>query len=168
MNWYALFVETGAEDTTQKYLKYHYNDKIMSVVPKRKVPEKRNGINYSVLKKLFPGYVLLNADMDDEKYHVIKQIPKVIKILGNGRNYSPINENEISVILKLVGDDGVIDYSKIYLENSIIHVKDGPLKGFEGLVKKFNKHTNRAKIQINFMGEPRLIDVGAETVYVIR
>jgi transcriptional antiterminator NusG len=135
---------------------------MLSVIPKRKIPEKRNGKYHCVLKKLFPGYILLNADLNIEKYHVIKCIPELIKILGNGTYYSPINENEISVLLKLTNYDGIIDYSKIYVENSIVYVKDGPLLGFEGLIKKIDMHTNRAKIQINFMGEPRLVDVGLE------
>ncbi len=160
MSWYALFVMTGQEEAVQKYIQLHYN--INTIIPKRKVPEKKDGIWYSVSKKLFPGYILVNIKMDSEKYHIFKHIPKLYRVLGSDINYSCIDEDEISVILKLINDVGIIDYSKVYIENSIITFEEGPLKGLEGLVKKINKHTNRAKVQLNFMGSPRLLDVGIE------
>lgn len=165
MNWYALFVETGTEETIQKYLSYHYSSKVISIIPKRKVPEKRNGKYYSVLKKLFPGYILLKADMNHETYYTIKQIPHVIKILGSGIDCCPISDNEICILLELIGEDGIIDCSRIYFKNSMIYIEKGPLKGFEYIVKKINKHTNRVKISLNFLGEPRFIDVEAEIIY---
>lgn len=167
MNWYALFVETGQEEVVQKYIYYNYGNSMHTIIPKRKIPEKRNGKHFGVLKKLFPGYILLNADLDDNKYYVIKHIPKLIKILGNGTYYSSIDEDEISVILKLIDYRGVIDYSKIYIEGLRVFVKEGPLMGFEGMIKKVNKHTNRARVQLNFMGELRLVDVGIELLYTI-
>jgi transcriptional antiterminator NusG len=161
MNWYAIFVETGFEEAVQQYLYFSLTD-LHSLIPKRIVPEKRNGKFEKALKKLFPGYILVQTKLNDEVYLNIKHIPHLIKVLGYETNYSPIDETEIAIILKLINNEGVIDYSKVLIENSMVHVKDGPLKGLEGLIVRLNKHTHRAKIKLNFMGEQRVIEVGIE------
>jgi transcriptional antiterminator NusG len=161
MNWYAIFVETGFEEIVQQYLHYFITN-LYSLIPKRIVPEKRNGKFEKVIKKLFPGYILVQTELNDEIYLSIKHIPHLIKVLSYGTYYSPIDETEIAIILKLINNEGIIDYSKLLIKNAIVEVKDGPLKGLEGLILMVNKHTHRSKIKLNFMGEPRVIEVGIE------
>ncbi|MCX7920823.1 MAG: antiterminator LoaP [Clostridia bacterium] len=166
MEWYAVFVETSKEEDVQKWLEFHFNkESLQSLVPKRKLKEKRSGKSYSVIKKLFPGYVFIRTSMDLDKYRIITSVPRLLRILNTGTYYSQIEDEEMSLILKLVGEDSIIDYSRIFIENSRVLVKDGPLYGIEGIIKKINKHTNRAKVQLNFMGEPRFVDVGIEILY---
>lgn len=161
MNWYAVFMETGFEEYLQNYLRGIFSD-FHSLIPKRVVPEKRNGKYEKILKKLFPGYVLIHTKLDDEVYYRIRSVPHVIKILGNGTNYSPIDEAEIATLLRLLDNDGIIDYSEIFITNSIIQVKRGPLKGLEGMIVRVNTHTQRAKVKFNFMGQFRIFEVGIE------
>ena len=165
MKWYVTFVETGKEEEVQKWLDHYFDKDIQrNMVPKRRLIEKKGGEPYSVIKKLFPGYVFICIDMDVEKYEIIKGIPKLIRFLSTGAYYSPIDDSEMSVILRLVGDD-IIGYSKVFVENAKILVKEGCLYGMEGIIKKVDKHKNRAKIQLDFMGEQRIVDVGVEIVY---
>jgi transcriptional antiterminator NusG len=161
MYWYAIFVETGYEETVQQYLNYNFAD-LYSLIPKRLVPEKKNGKFKKVVKKLFPGYLLIRAELDDTMVQKIKNIPHFIKILGYGAKYAPIPEAEIAIILKLINNEGIIDYSQVFIENSRVQVKEGPLKGLEGLIVKVNKHTRRVKIKLAFLGEARMIEVGIE------
>ncbi|MCX7746941.1 MAG: antiterminator LoaP [Clostridia bacterium] len=168
MEWYALFVESGKEEEVQKWLDFHFDkETLCSLIPKRCLREKKRGISYRVCKKLFPGYVFIQTDMDFNKYKVIKKIPGLIRVLNTGTYYSQINPDEMSLILRLLGDNAVIDLSRIFVLNSKILVKDGPLYGMEGLIKKLNKHTNRAKVQLNFMNEPRMVDLGIEILHKV-
>ncbi len=165
MEWYVTFVETGKEEEVQKWLDHYFDKETQrNMVPKRRLIEKKGGKPYPVIKKLFPGYVFICTDMDLEKYKIIKSIPNLIRFLSTGAYYSPIDYSEMSVILRLVGDD-IIGYSKVFAENSKILVKEGCLYGMEGIIKKVDKHKNRAKIQLDFMGEQRIVDVGVEIVY---
>jgi transcriptional antiterminator NusG len=161
MYWYAIFVETGYEETVQQYLIYNFPG-LYALIPKRFVPEKKDGKFKKVVKKLFPGYLLIRAELDDAMFQKMKTIPHLIKILGYGAKYPPIAEAEIAVILRLINNDGIIDYSKVFIENSRIQVKEGPLKGLDGLIVKVNKHTRRVKIKLHFLGEARMIEVGIE------
>jgi transcriptional antiterminator NusG len=165
MEWYVTFVETGKEEVVQKWLDHYFDQKTQrNMVPKRRLIEKKDGKSYPVIKKLFPGYVFICTDMNPEKYRIIKNIPNIIRFLSTGAYYSSIDDSEMSVILRLVGDD-IIGCSKILVDNSKILVKEGCLYGMEGIIKKVDKHKNRAKIQLDFMGEPRTVDVGVEIIY---
>lgn len=166
MEWYVIFVETGKEELVQKWLDFYFDkEKLSYLVPKRRLIEKKGGKSYQVIKKLFPGYVFICVDMDLEKYKIIKSIPSLIRILNTGTYYSQINNSEMSVILRLVGDDEIIDYSRVFIKNSKILVKEGCLYGMEGIIQKVDKHTNRAKVLLNLMGEPRMVHVGIEILY---
>lgn len=163
MEWYAIFVETGKEEIVQKWLRFNFSEEILhSLIPQRKLKEKRLGKIYHVIKKLFPGYIFIYTNMDFCKYKILKSIPGLIRVLATDAYYTMIDKNEMEVILKLTSDNPIIDYSKIFIENSRVYVKSGPLYGMEGFIKKVSKHTNRAKVQLNFMGELRTFDLGVE------
>lgn len=167
MKWYVTFVKTGKEEEVQRWIDYYFDKETQrNLVPKRRLIENRGGKPYPVIKKLFPGYVFICTDMDIDKFKIIKSIPNLIRFLNTGSYYSPIDDSEMSVILRLVGDgDNIIGYSKIFAENSKIFVTEGCLYGMEGIIKKVDKHKNRAKIQLNLIGEPRMVDVGVEIIY---
>ncbi|MGG0815632.1 antiterminator LoaP [Paenibacillus alvei] len=193
MGWYALFVETGSEDIVQKCLKLQFCQKdLYSCVPKRLVPERREGEFYSVVKTLFPGYLLINTKMTPSIYYELKKVPKYYRMLRNSaflldkihrrspklmsphiveeRNqisnyddfFDKIDEVEIRKILQLVNNENIIEYSSVIVENSKVYVQSGPLYGLEGMIKKIDKRRRRAQIAICLCGGERLIDVGIE------
>ncbi|SFJ69869.1 antiterminator LoaP [Thermoflavimicrobium dichotomicum] len=171
MDWYALFVETGKEEIVQKLLRLYFDEhSLYSVIPKRRIPEKKSGRVRHTLKKMFPGYVFIKTNMNDDTFHKIKKIPKCHYLVNNGTYYSKengtyyskIDEEEMNPIIKLIGNGEIVDYSRVYVENSRVFVISGPLKGMEGIIKKIDKHKNRAKILLHFMGVERIIDVGIE------
>lgn len=193
MSWYVLFVETGSEDIVQKHLNSHFSQQdLYSFVPKRLVPEKRNGRFYSVLKTLFPGYLLIRTKMTPSLYYDLKKIPRSYRMLCNssfeldkiyGRAqrkteislgderrsgdyyddfFCEIDEVEISQILNLTNDECIIEYSNVIVENSRIHVRSGPLFGMESSICKIDKRKRRAKIALDFFGGERKLELGIE------
>ncbi|KJB87178.1 hypothetical protein AZ66_14560 [Paenibacillus sp. E194] len=192
MGWYALFVETGSEDIVQKCLKLQFCQKdLYACVPKRLVPEKKDGRFYGVVKTLFPGYLLINTKMTPSMYYELKKLPKYYRLLRNSAflldkiyrrsqtlidshkvegnqiyNYddffSKIEEEEIRQILQLINNENIIEYSNVIVEDSKVSVQSGPLYGLEGIIKKIDKRKRRAQIAISLCGGERLIDVGIE------
>lgn len=166
MEWYVAFVETGKEEYVRRHLTYHFNSETLrTLIPKRKLREKKNNAYVDVFKNLFPGYIFVYTIMDLDKYKIINSLPCVIRVLKNDLHCAPVNDSEMNIILKLVGDSDIIDYSRITIVNSKVTIVDGPLYGIEGIIKKINKHTKRAKVLLNFLGEPRLIDIGLEILH---
>lgn len=173
MDWYALFVETGKEKVVQDYLRMSFEESVLfSIVPQRKVPEKRQGTVHHVIKKMFPGYVLFKTDMNNDTFHKIQKIPNSHYLVNHGTYYSKskgacfskIHEDEMALILRLIGEEEIIDYSKVVVENSSVFVTSGPLKGMEGRIQKVDKRKRRAKIRLDFMGVEKCVDVGIEVI----
>ncbi|MCM3216696.1 antiterminator LoaP [Niallia taxi] len=171
MSWYALFVEGGKEELVQRYLELYFNkSNLMSIVPKRKVPEKKYGVTRHVKKKLFPGYILIQTNMDRLTYNKIRNIPKVHSVVNTGPAYSTqqgfyiskLEDKEINFISKLLNEEGLIEYSQVCIENSLVNVISGPLFGMENLIKKVDKRKNRAKLHFDFRGKEMKFDVGIE------
>ncbi|MFZ5986036.1 MAG: antiterminator LoaP [Bacillota bacterium] len=162
MNWYALFVETGAEETVEQYIYYHFDkSKCCLVIPKRRLMEVKNGVSSQVTRTLFPGYIFINVDMNADIYHKLRKIPKIYKVINQGGDYySQVSDEEMKYILRLVKNSNTIDFSQVLIENSEVHVCSGPLLGMEGLIKKIDKRRGRAKVVLNLMGSPKTVDLG--------
>lgn len=192
MSWYALFVKTGYESNIKKWLDRKFDqDLLYSLIPKRKVPEKRRSEIVHTVKTLFPGYVFIQADMNYSIYYQLKENPyvyqtlnyrnekdKCIRLYSHGLDHDQVPHylvdesqffkeipcDEMLVVLNLINESEVIEYSKVYFQESHIVVQAGPLKGMEKLIKKIDKHKKRAKVLLTLMGAEQLIDFGIEIV----
>lgn len=165
MDWYILFTQTGQEYFTQKWIsKLFSKDICNAIVPQRILTERKGGKKYQIIRTLFPGYVFLNTNMNEKIYYKLKDIPSTIKILGYDNYYSKVDQSEISLILKLMGNSDIITYSKVIIESSDIYVTSGPLKGNEEIIKKINKRKQRATVALNLMNDIKTIDLGIELI----
>ncbi|CQR54177.1 antiterminator LoaP [Paenibacillus riograndensis] len=192
MNWYIFFVKTGDELCVKDWLNNTFDrETLYSIVPKRIVPEKKNGKLLYVEKNLFPSYIFVKTVMDFSTYYLIKRNSKIIKMLNylNKEDltchrtiaahkkqsavttvdkeelyFKKIPEEEMSIILKLLNQEEEINFSKVYTIESKVYVESGPLKGLEGIIKKINKHTRRAKVLVSLMGDQRIIELGIEFI----
>lgn len=163
-NWYALFTLTGEEDNVKERLTYKFQDEFRVLVPKRRLRERKDGVWSEKIRTLFPGYVLINGYINDEKYYKLKDVPGLISILKSGQTILHIEDEEIEVIKRLVYNNDVIDSSQLIIENKKIFVIDGPLKNMEGIIVGINKRKGRAKVRLNFLGEPRVVELGVNII----
>jgi transcription termination/antitermination protein NusG len=175
MKWYALFVESRKEDFVKKMIKKYIDcSNITVIVPKRKLIERKQGINQLVYKNLFPGYVFVYTVMDVDLYYQLKQVPRFYKLLNYKHDYqsketkhhpfTEIDTDEMRPVLSLINNEEIIDFSTVYTEGSEIRVIDGPLKGKEAIIKRINKRKGRAKICIELFAENKFLDVGIEVL----
>ncbi|MCZ8522706.1 antiterminator LoaP [Paenibacillus caseinilyticus] len=177
VHWYALFVESGQEDTVQHCLRKEFAESVLtSLVPKRRVPERKLGLIRHTVRNMFPGYVLIRTSLHPELYYTLRRIPHVLQLLTHKKNssnepleyftLSSIPEWEIAPLLELLDEADVMDYSTIRLHvHSQIQVVSGPLRGRERFIKKVDRHKQRATLQLPFLGECRSIEVGIQIVY---
>ena len=159
-NWYAVFVVTGDEDNVKRRLEYWFQDKFKVFVPKRLLRERKGGIWSDNVRILFPGYVLLKGNIDIEKYYQLKNIPGLLKLLGNGCEPLKIDQQEIEIIYRLAGNDEMIGFSKVMIENGKVIVMDGPLLDMEGYILHIDYRKGRAKVRLDFLGEERTVELG--------
>ena len=158
--WYGLFVLTGNEDKVKERVKYRLPGDYKVVVPKRKLKLRKGGIWKVESKVLFPGYVLMNGEINSEIYYLLKSIPDVFKLLRTGSSFAAIDDREMEVLSRLICNGEEIGFSKVLMENGRVRVLDGPLVSFEGIIQSIDRRKERAKVLLNFLGEGRAIDLG--------
>lgn len=161
-NWYAIFVYTGEEDKVKERLKFKLGDKFRLVVPKRRLSERKDGKLNEAIRVIFPGYVLAQGDMTVYSYSLFKNVPGLVKILGDSKLPYRIEPYEMQILSNLITEDDIIGYSKLLIENGKVKVLDGPLMNLEGNIVSIDKRKRRAKILMNLCGNVCTVDLGVD------
>jgi len=165
MDWYALFVKAGKEDYVQEWIRLYFDrNEVIPLIPQRRLEERKSGEVKDVYRKMFPGYIFIHTTMNTKIYYNLKKIPELIRILNTGENCTKIANEEMVFILRLLNEEGIVDFSKVFFYNSKVIVKNGPLKGIEGLILAVNRRKKRVTIRLDFMGMPRKLDIGIEVL----
>lgn len=163
--WYVLFVNTNQEENVKKVLEREMGDEYKFIVPTRELRERKNGKWHKVNRKLFPGYILIKAMMNAEVYYKIKKAPGIIKLLRDEEDVLTVAENELKVLRILIdNNENTIGISKLYKESDDIRIISGPLLGLEGQIVKIDYRKGRAKVNISFMNEEKIVELGIELV----
>lgn len=169
MSWYAIFVVNGCEDELcfiiDKIKPYLFDGSNYNLlIPKRKLYERNQGTRKEVIKKMFPGYILIETDNITDFYTRAKKLPHIIKFLKSNNEFLEIRKEEIHPILQMTDKKGLIDISQAFIENEKIAVKEGPLLGMEDNIKKVDKRKGRAKVEFIINNNSRLIDLGINII----
>ncbi|OQA17016.1 MAG: hypothetical protein BWY64_02301 [bacterium ADurb.Bin363] len=170
MYWYVLFVRTGREHRVEHLLKETLDNNVfMPFVPLLEVVFKKAGVVKKEVKPLFPSYVFIESELLCQQF--IKRISTfihlssdIIRVLSYCDTEIAMRECEKQMILSLCNNDYCIESSVGIIEGSKIHIIEGPLKGLESVVKKVNRHKRQALIELEFMGDIRVVNVGLDIV----
>ena len=165
-NWYIVQSHSSFENKVASLIKEEadkakISDKIEEIViPTHDVTEVKRGKRIQRKKKYFPGYVLIKSEMDNNIYHMIKNIKKVSGFLGTKGIPAPVSDKEIDKILGQI-KDGVAQ-PKSTIEYSIgekVQVIDGPFASFNGLVEDIDEEKSRLKVSVSIFGRPTPVDL---------
>jgi len=166
MNWYIVqsyssFENKVAEAIKDETIKAKIKDKIEEIiVPTHDVTEVKRGKRVQRKKKYFPGYVLVKMDMDNQLYHLIKNIKKVSGFLGQKGLPVPVSEQEIQKIMGQI-KDGLVDSKSgiTYTVGEKVQVIDGPFASFTGLIEEVDEDKLRLKVSVSIFGRPTPVDL---------
>lgn len=170
MYWYVIFVQTGRERKVLKLLEKHLDTStFVPFIPFHERIFKNSGILKRELKPLFPGYVFVQSEVSGQRFikdtkSLIHESRDIISILKYSDMEIEMRENERQNMLSLCNDDHCVESSRGIIEGDKIHIKSGPLKGRESIIKKVDRHKRQAWIQMEFMGDIRLVSVALEIV----
>lgn len=159
MSWYVLHVLTGTELNVKKQLARR-TPHIHTLVPRRKLKERHQGVMKEVTHFLFPGYVFVQTDLDHESYYKIIAPDGVIEILGRPKPV-PVPHEEMAHVLRWCEESELIGLSRVQPGKKAI-VIDGPLKSMEGYIVRLDRRKGRARVRMTLFGEPKEIDFGIE------
>ena len=165
-NWYIIQSHSSFENKVAKLIKEEsekakISDKIEEiVVPTHDITEVKRGKRVQRKKKYFPGYVLIKSEMDNNIYHMIKNIKKVSGFLGSKGTPVPVSDNEIEKILGQIKDGIAQPTSGVeYSIGEKVQVIDGPFASFTGLVEDIDEDKARLKVAVSIFGRPTPVDL---------
>ncbi|OQB20525.1 MAG: hypothetical protein BWY11_02365 [Firmicutes bacterium ADurb.Bin182] len=167
--WYALFVLTGEEIKVKRRLERKFKDSsgLTFVVPRRRLIERKAGKWEEKIRTVFPGYILANGTIREKEYYSFEGIPGLLRVLKDSGGPHEIPGEEIEVIKKLIRGGEIIDPSSAFEQADKVIITDGPLLGLEGLIHSVDKRKGRAKVRLNFAGEPRLVDLSVNIIQTV-
>ena len=166
-NWYVVHAYSGFEKQVKRSLeeriaRYGMEDLFGEVlVPTEEVVEMRQGQKRRSDRKFFPGYVLVEMEMTDETWHLVKEVPKVMGFLGGTSDRpAPISEREAAAILDRVQEGVDKPRPKVLFEpGQMVRVTDGPFNDFNGVVEEVNYEKSRLRVAVLIFGRSTPVEL---------
>ena len=162
--WYAIHTYSGYEESVAYNLKQRIEsldmqDKIFNVlVPKEKKIKIRNGKRQVIDEKIYPGYVLVEMQVTDASWYVVRNTPNVTGFIGTGTTPSSMSEKEIEFLQKRMGIEEP-KYKIDISEGAAIRIVDGPFKEMEGKVTEIDEAKGRVKVLVSLFGRETPVDL---------
>jgi transcriptional antiterminator NusG len=131
------------------------------LVPTEQVVEMRDGQKRRSDRKFFPGYVLVQMEMDEDSWHLVKEVPKVLGFIGGTPDKpAPITEKEANTILRRVEEGVDKPKPKVLFEpGEIVRVTHGPFNDFNGVVESVNYEKNRLHVAVQILGRSTPVEL---------
>src|SRR5438477_5853668 len=155
MKWYIIHSYSGFERKVKESLEsrvqaFGLGEKIGRVlIPTEPVTEVRGGKKYTSERMFYPGYVLVEMDMDDHVWHVVKSTPRVTGFVGTGQQPTPLSEDEVNQIVYRVSTGKDKPKIKVKFEKSeTVRIIDGPFANFNGTVDEVNEDRETLKVMV--------------------
>ena len=165
-NWYIVHTYSGFENKVKESLlervvAYGLSADVGEVViPTEDVVEKRNGREVKTARKFFPGYILVEMNLTDNAWHVVKNTPKVTGFVGAGAKPTPLSREEVEQILEQVKQAAEKPKPKYTFDKGdTVRINEGPFTGFNGSVDEVNLEKNTLKVMVTIFGRATPVEL---------
>ena len=162
--WFVVHTYSGHEAKVKKNLESRIETMDMSekifevIVPTEEEIEIKNGQRRTVNKKVYPGYVLVKMQMDDDSWYVVRNTPGVTSFVGMGTKPTPLGDTEVFAIkTQMTAEAPRIKLSLAVGDN--VRIVDGPFQDFEGRIDEVNQEKGRVKVLVSFFGRETAVEL---------
>lgn len=165
--WYVVHAYSGFENQVKRSLlervkRFDMEDKFGEIlVPTEEVVEMKEGQQRRSERKFFPGYVLVQMEMGDDSWHLVKDTPKVLGFIGGTSDRpAPISDKEADAILQRVQEGVEKPRPKVLFEpGEVVRVIDGPFNDFNGVVEEVNYEKSRLRVAVLIFGRSTPVEL---------
>ncbi len=164
--WYVLHAYSGyekkvADSIMDQAKKLGINDHIEDIsVPTQNIVEVKRGVRVNTERKIFPGYILIKMNLNDDTWHIIKTTPKLSGFLGNKGKPIPISNSEAKRISQQVVDgEEKIRPAIMYDIGEQVKVIDGPFASFNGEIEQIDEDKARLRVAVSIFGRSTPVDL---------
>lgn len=164
--WYAVQVMSGREEKVVLQCEKLIEGDILEecFLPRYERMKRYHGQWHKEQALLFPGYVFMVSDKPEELYLALRKIPELTRLLGDSNSAVALYHEEVEFLLRFGKSKHVVEISTGYLEGDQVVVVSGPMAGYEGTIKKVDRHKRIAVLLVQFFGREMEIKVGLEIV----
>src|SRR6202171_3752541 len=162
--WYVIHTYSGYENKVKTNLEHRIHsmdmgDKIFQVlVPTEEEIEIKNGKRHPVERKVYPGYVLVEMNMGDDSWYVVRNTPGVTSFVGMGTTPTPLSDAEVKAILRQIKLDAP-KYKVAFTQGEAVRVTDGPFTDLHGVVDEVNPERNKVKVLVSIFGRETPVEL---------
>lgn len=172
LRWYVVHAYSGYEKSVMEALRKRIQalsleDKFGQIlVPTEEVIELRSGQKRKSERKFFPGYVLVEMEMNEQTWHLVRSTPKVLGFIGGTSDKPvPITAKEAEAILQRMQDSSEKPKPKVLFEvGEVVRVTDGPFADFNGVVEEVNYEKNRLRVAVMIFGRSTPVELQFDQV----
>ena len=164
--WYVIHVYSGFEKKVAAAIREQAEQKGVAdrfeeiLVPTEEVVEVKRGAKVNSERKIFPGYVLIKMDLDDETWHLVKNTAKVTGFLGGRGKPLPISDAEAARIIHQIQEGIERPKPSITFEiGEQVRVSDGPFTSFNGVVEEVDEEKSRVKVAVSIFGRATPVEL---------
>jgi transcriptional antiterminator NusG len=165
--WYVVHAFSGFENQVKRSLlerikRHGMEDRFGDVlVPTEEVVEMRGGQQRKSERKFFPGYVLVQMELSDDTWHLVREVPRVMGFIGGtAERPAPITDKEAEKILQRVQEGVEKPRPKVLFEpGEVVRVTEGPFNDFTGVVEDVDYEKSRLKISVSIFGRATAVDL---------
>jgi transcriptional antiterminator NusG len=165
-NWYIVHTYSGFEERVRDTLRQRAEAKGLGEsfgdikIPTETIVEYKGGKKKEVQRKFFPGYILVEMEMTDPAWHVVKETPKVTGFVGSGKKPTPLSQDEVDQILQQVVTAKEKPKPKyIFEKGEPVKIIDGPFNNFSGVVEEVNLDRNTLKVMVTIFGRATPVEL---------
>ena len=166
MGWYIIHTYSGFENKVKESLRsraeaFGFTDKIGEVlIPTEEVVELRSGKKVTSKRLIYPGYVLVEMEMNDELWHVVKNTPRVTGFVGGGHTPTPLSADEVNQILYRQATAADKPKPKMsFGKSETVKIIDGPFTNFTGKVDEVNADRNTLRVLVTIFGRATPVEL---------
>lgn len=167
LRWYVVHAYSGYENSVKRSLEERVARSGLQdmfgeiLVPTEEVVEMREGQKRSTSRKFFPGYVLVQMDMNDDTWHLVKDVPRVMGFIGGTSDRpAPISDREAQAILDRVQEGVEKPKPKVLFEpGEMVRIIDGPFNDFSGVVEEVDYEKSRLRVSVLIFGRSTPVDL---------
>ncbi|HXR76895.1 MAG TPA: transcription termination/antitermination protein NusG [Bryobacteraceae bacterium] len=166
MHWYIVHAYSGFENKVAESLRgraqaFGFASRVGQIlIPTEEVIELRNGKKVTSKRLLYPGYVLVEMEMDDELWHAVKSTPRVTGFVGGGTKPVPLTADEVNAVLYRQQSSAERPRPKLTFEkNETVKIVDGPFTNFSGKVDEVNTDRNTLRVMVTIFGRSTPVEL---------
>lgn len=164
--WYIIHTLTGKEEKVKTHLQKTFRQEEMEdfveeiFIPKEKVSEVKDGEKKISERRFFPGYVLVNLELNEKVWYLVKGIPGVTGFLGYGSGPVPLSEDKVKQIMDKTEEKAEKPTPKVeFEEGEGVRVKDGPFTNFSGTVDEVDPERGKLRVSVSIFGRSTPVEL---------